>query len=126
MSARYGVLKRDAGIALRGLYIINPEASGAPAVCIVWWQQLCRCFVVHPGCSWWGQARRANLLRTARRAEARHRPTCSMPVNPLPKRVPQMHCCAPQGVLEHITVNNFPIGRNVDEALRTLQACWAR
>lgn len=29
---------------------------------------------------------------------------------------------APQGVLEHITVNNFPIGRNVDEALRTLQA----
>ncbi|EFN51644.1 hypothetical protein CHLNCDRAFT_139828 [Chlorella variabilis] len=51
VSARYGVLKRDAGIALRGLYIINPE-----------------------------------------------------------------------GVLEHITVNNFPIGRNVDEALRTLQA----
>lgn len=39
-------------------------------------------------------------------------------------------CCTPppacpssrkQGVLEHITVNNFPIGRNVDEALRTLQ-----
>ena len=27
-----------------------------------------------------------------------------------------------QGVLEHITVNNFPVGRNVDEALRTLQA----
>ncbi|PRW59160.1 Thioredoxin-dependent peroxide reductase [Chlorella sorokiniana] len=51
VSARYGVLKRDAGIALRGLYIINPE-----------------------------------------------------------------------GVLEHITVNNFPIGRNVDEALRMLQA----
>jgi len=31
-----------------------------------------------------------------------------------------------QGVLEHITVNNFPVGRNVDEALRTLQARWAR
>lgn len=29
--------------------------------------------------------------------------------------------CVLQGVLEHITVNNFPIGRNVDEALRTLQ-----
>jgi hypothetical protein len=27
VSARYGVLKRDAGIALRGLYIINPEVS---------------------------------------------------------------------------------------------------
>jgi hypothetical protein len=26
-----------------------------------------------------------------------------------------------QGKLEHITVNNFPIGRNVDEALRMLQ-----
>ena len=51
MAARYGVLKRDAGIALRGLYIINPE-----------------------------------------------------------------------GVVEHITMNNFPIGRNVDEAKRTLQA----
>lgn len=31
-------------------------------------------------------------------------------------------CAFLQGVLEHITVNNFPIGRNVDEALRTLQA----
>ncbi|KAK2076364.1 Peroxiredoxin-1 [Prototheca wickerhamii] len=51
VAARYGVLKRDAGIALRGLYIINPE-----------------------------------------------------------------------GVVEHITMNNFPIGRNVDEAKRTLQA----
>lgn len=50
-AARYGVLKRDAGIALRGLYIINPE-----------------------------------------------------------------------GVVEHVTINNFPVGRNVDEALRTLQA----
>ncbi len=50
MAARYGVLKRDLGIALRGLYIINPE-----------------------------------------------------------------------GVIEHITMNNFPVGRNVDEALRTLQ-----
>lgn len=28
VSARYGCLKRDAGIALRGLYIINPEARG--------------------------------------------------------------------------------------------------
>lgn len=51
IAARYGVLKRDVGIALRGLYIINPE-----------------------------------------------------------------------GVVEHITMNNFPVGRNVDEALRTLQA----
>lgn len=51
IAARYGVLKRDAGIALRGLYIINP-----------------------------------------------------------------------QGVVEHATINNFPVGRNVDEALRTLQA----
>jgi len=51
VAARYGVLKRDVGIALRGLYIINPE-----------------------------------------------------------------------GVVEHATVNNFPVGRNVDEALRTLQA----
>lgn len=55
MAARYGVLKRDAGIALRGLYLINPE-----------------------------------------------------------------------GVLEHITMNNFPIGRNVDEAKRILQACDRR
>lgn len=51
VAARYGVLKKDAGIALRGLYIINP-----------------------------------------------------------------------QGIVEHATVNNFPVGRNVDEALRTLQA----
>jgi alkyl hydroperoxide reductase subunit AhpC len=51
IAARYGVLKKDAGIALRGLYIINPE-----------------------------------------------------------------------GIVEHATINNFPIGRNVDEALRTLQA----
>ncbi|KAI8112269.1 hypothetical protein M9434_003593 [Picochlorum sp. BPE23] len=51
VAARYGVLKEDAGIALRGLYIINPE-----------------------------------------------------------------------GVVEHATINNFPIGRSVDEALRTLQA----
>jgi alkyl hydroperoxide reductase subunit AhpC len=27
-----------------------------------------------------------------------------------------------QGVVEHITMNNFPVGRSVDEALRTLQA----
>jgi alkyl hydroperoxide reductase subunit AhpC len=33
--------------------------------------------------------------------------------------LPLCHC--PQGVLEHVTINNFPIGRNVDEALRTLQ-----
>lgn len=51
IAARYGVLKKDAGIALRGLYIINP-----------------------------------------------------------------------QGVVEHVTMNNFPVGRSVDEALRTLQA----
>lgn len=51
VAARYGVLKEDQGIALRGLYIINPE-----------------------------------------------------------------------GTVEHATINNFPIGRSVDEALRTLQA----
>lgn len=51
VAARYGVLKEDLGIALRGLYIINPE-----------------------------------------------------------------------GIVEHATINNFPIGRSVDEALRTLQA----
>lgn len=51
VAARYGVLKEDAGIALRGLYIINPE-----------------------------------------------------------------------GIVEHATINNFPIGRSVDETLRTLQA----
>ena len=51
VAARYGVLKQDVGIALRGLYIINPE-----------------------------------------------------------------------GIVEHATINNFPIGRSVDEALRTLQA----
>ena len=51
IAAQYGVLKEDLGIALRGLYIINPE-----------------------------------------------------------------------GVVEHATINNFPIGRSVDEAMRTLQA----
>lgn len=51
VAARYGVLNEDQGIALRGLYIINPE-----------------------------------------------------------------------GIVEHATINNFPIGRSVDEALRTLQA----
>lgn len=51
VAARYGVLKEEQGIALRGLYIINPE-----------------------------------------------------------------------GIVEHVTINNFPIGRSVDEALRTLQA----
>lgn len=28
----------------------------------------------------------------------------------------------PEGVIQHITMNDFPIGRNVDEALRTLEA----
>jgi hypothetical protein len=28
----------------------------------------------------------------------------------------------PQGVVQHITINDLPIGRSVDEALRTLQA----
>jgi thiol-disulfide isomerase/thioredoxin len=28
----------------------------------------------------------------------------------------------PEGVVEHVTMNNFPIGRNVDEAKRVLQA----
>ncbi|GFR49243.1 hypothetical protein Agub_g11257 [Astrephomene gubernaculifera] len=51
ISARYGVLIEKLGIALRGLFIINPE-----------------------------------------------------------------------GVVQHITVNDLPIGRSVDEALRTLQA----
>jgi alkyl hydroperoxide reductase subunit AhpC len=32
VAARYGVLKRDAGIALRGLYIINPEVRGRGAL----------------------------------------------------------------------------------------------
>lgn len=51
IAARYGVLVKDKGIALRGLFIINP-----------------------------------------------------------------------QGVLEQSTINNLPIGRSVDEALRLLQA----
>lgn len=50
ISNAYGVLKHDAGIAFRGLFIINPT-----------------------------------------------------------------------GVLEHITMNNFPVGRSVDETLRVLQ-----
>lgn len=28
----------------------------------------------------------------------------------------------PQGVIQHATINNAPIGRNVDETIRTLQA----
>ena len=28
----------------------------------------------------------------------------------------------PEGVIEHITMNNFPVGRNVDEVLRLIQA----
>lgn len=28
----------------------------------------------------------------------------------------------PEGILEHITMNNFPIGRNIDETKRVLQA----
>lgn len=28
----------------------------------------------------------------------------------------------PEGVIQHVTINDFPIGRNVDEALRTLEA----
>ncbi|MEW5318846.1 MAG: hypothetical protein WDW38_010031 [Sanguina aurantia] len=51
VSAKYGVLIESAGIALRGLFIINP-----------------------------------------------------------------------QGIIQHITINDLPIGRNVDEALRLLQA----
>ena len=51
IAARYGVLVKDKGVALRGLFIINPE-----------------------------------------------------------------------GVLEQATINNMPIGRSVDEALRLLQA----
>jgi alkyl hydroperoxide reductase subunit AhpC len=51
IAARYGVLVKDKGVALRGLFIINP-----------------------------------------------------------------------QGVLEQSTINNLPIGRSVDEALRLLQA----
>ena len=48
----------------------------------------------------------------------------------LPPRVPHALRCAlhprltvinPEGVIEHITMNNFPVGRNVDEAKRTLQ-----
>ena len=51
IAARYGVLLKEQGVALRGLFIINPE-----------------------------------------------------------------------GVLEQSTINNLPIGRSVDEALRLLQA----
>lgn len=51
IAARYGVLLKDKGVALRGLFIINP-----------------------------------------------------------------------QGILEQSTINNLPIGRSVDEALRLLQA----
>ena len=51
IAARYGVLLKDKGVALRGLFIINPE-----------------------------------------------------------------------GLLEQSTINNLPIGRSVDEALRLLQA----
>jgi len=28
-----------------------------------------------------------------------------------------------KGILRHITINDFPIGRNVDETLRVIQAC---
>ena len=28
----------------------------------------------------------------------------------------------PEGVIEQITMNNFPVGRNVDEVLRLIQA----
>ena len=42
------------------------------------------------------------------------------PVDFNQNRLPPLPACL-QGVLEHITVNNFPIGRNVDEAMRTLQ-----
>ncbi len=28
----------------------------------------------------------------------------------------------PEGVIEHVTINNFPVGRSVDEVLRTIQA----
>lgn len=45
-----------------------------------------------------------------------HHPPCMMPLHPLLCSLASL-----QGALEHITVNNFPIGRNVDEALRTLQ-----
>lgn len=51
IAARYGVLLKDKGVALRGLFVINPE-----------------------------------------------------------------------GILEQATINNLPIGRSVDEALRLLQA----
>ena len=33
-----------------------------------------------------------------------------------------LYIISPDGILHHSTVNNFPIGRSVDEALRTLQA----
>lgn len=31
----------------------------------------------------------------------------------------------PDGVIQHATINNAPIGRNVDETLRLLQACFS-
>lgn len=51
VSARYGALKRDAGIALRGLYLINPEASGA-AGC---WRGALEAGV-QLACCWWSRS----------------------------------------------------------------------
>lgn len=98
IAARYGVLKRDAGIALRGLYIITPEVGPA------------------------------DIQRTPLRRAAWCLLTMRRQLHALWHLVGSSHVLTAsvylpsQGVIEHITMNNFPIGRNVDEAKRTLQA----
>eukprot|EP00887_Chlorella_sp_A99_P004448 scaffold30.g4448.t1 len=86
VAARYGVLKRDVGIALRGLYIVNPQVPPGA--------------FRRPGGMWHALLARAS-------PGGRHAPR-RMRLGP--------------GVVEHVTINNFPVGRNVDEALRVLQA----
>jgi alkyl hydroperoxide reductase subunit AhpC len=119
VAARYGVLKRDAGIALRGLYIINPEVRGRGALHVRMKAQM-KHFMTGGGvlvavepidCGpHWEQ------LSCSVGGPLTHAHCCGTP--PQHTAPPAAHS---QGVLEHITVNNFPIGRNVDEALRTLQ-----
>ena len=100
IAARYGVLKKDAGIALRGLYIINPQVRSEGGGHCMWRPWQC----ASPALSW--------ALKVAQAGQSKWLKLTS----PSPPRFPT------QGVVEHATINNFPIGRNVDEALRTLQA----
>ena len=113
MSARYGTLQRDAGIALRGLYIINPQVpawelgrgqKGDGWVAIHCYEDVAVAVAVAVV----GLAGMEELQGSQAGQPAWNASACR-------------HSLL-QGVLEHITVNNFPIGRNVDEALRTLQA----